>query len=520
MTDSPATILVVDDQEDNRVILKAMLKSQGYSVQEADGGQSAMVSIAQHLPDLVLLDLFMPDLDGFKVCQALQSDPKTVDLPIVFISAVDEPEQKVKAFSLGASDYISKPFHMEEVLLRIARQLTIHLQRRQLTEQAQRLQKQEAVLRQQTQRERLMFSILQRIRQSLQMDDVLNNSVSEVRQLLNTDRVVICRFCPDGSDEIVVESVSSEAYSLEVQLAEHLQTERERQDQLSEQLGQPVERGMSYLDLLTRLQVHANLVIPLFQQESLWGLLIAHHCRDLREWEEWEITLLQQLSTHLAIAIQQAELYQQVQSANQELVRLAYLDGLTQVANRRYFDKCLEKEWLRLRREQTPLSLILCDIDYFKPYNDHFGHPAGDACLQQVAQIIAANVRRPADLVARYGGEEFAILLPNTDAHGAMFIGERIRKAIVSAQLPHVPGVRPRVTASFGVASVVPPQTGGPDGLIVAADQALYQAKHEGRNTCCQTHWQEPYQSETELVEQFSPVDLPEVVLPLQSCSS
>jgi diguanylate cyclase (GGDEF)-like protein len=172
-----------------------------------------------------------------------------------------------------------------------------------------------------------------------------------------------------------------------------------------------------------------------------------------------------------------------LQSANQELQQLAYLDGLTQIANRRQFDECMAQEWRRLKRDQRPLSLILCDVDYFKQYNDAYGHQAGDDCLRRVATAIAANARRPPDLAARYGGEEFAMLLPNTSLEGALEVARQIQTHIQSLQLPHQHSkVSQYVTASFGVTSIVPTETITPENLLLRVDQALYQAKTLGRD--------------------------------------
>lgn len=164
--------------------------------------------------------------------------------------------------------------------------------------------------------------------------------------------------------------------------------------------------------------------------------------------------------------------------------RLVHLDGLTEVANRRGFDQHLTKEWRRLAREQAPLSLILCDIDYFKRYNDFYGHQAGDDCLRQIAQAIVRAVQRPADLVARYGGEEFAIILPNTDAEGAVQVAQSIGAEIELLNIPHAKShVSDVVTVSLGISSQVPHQEMSIELLIATADSSLYAAKNQGRNT-------------------------------------
>lgn len=163
--------------------------------------------------------------------------------------------------------------------------------------------------------------------------------------------------------------------------------------------------------------------------------------------------------------------------------KLASLDGLTQVANRRHFDEYLEQEWQRMLRESMPLSLILCDIDHFKTHNDTYGHPAGDHCLQHVASTLSEVAKRPADLAARYGGEEFAMILPNTRATGALEVAEAIRSQLRVRWLVHANfQVSKSVTLSIGVASTVPRHTNNSAGLIAAADQALYQVKAQGRD--------------------------------------
>jgi len=181
--------------------------------------------------------------------------------------------------------------------------------------------------------------------------------------------------------------------------------------------------------------------------------------------------------------ILQHRLELQLREANYQLQQLTLIDSLTQVSNRRRFDEYFLQEWGRAVREHLPLSLILCDLDYFKPYNDHYGHQAGDRCLQQVAQTLNQCVNRPADLVARYGGEEFAVILPNTTIEGATQISDRLVAQVQALALPHATSPSATtVTLSCGVASVLPMADYLPSDLVLIADQALYQAKAHGRN--------------------------------------
>lgn len=175
---------------------------------------------------------------------------------------------------------------------------------------------------------------------------------------------------------------------------------------------------------------------------------------------------------------------QDLQRANLELQRLAISDGLTQVANRRRFDEYLTQEWQRLSREHAPLSLILCDVDFFKAYNDTYGHQAGDQCLRQIARAISLTATRPADLVARYGGEELVVILPNTPAAGALQVAEDIRQQVRNLEIAHAKSlIGDYITLSMGIAEAIPSTNLQPDSLITAADQALYKAKAGGRDT-------------------------------------
>jgi diguanylate cyclase (GGDEF)-like protein len=173
----------------------------------------------------------------------------------------------------------------------------------------------------------------------------------------------------------------------------------------------------------------------------------------------------------------------ELQQANQNLQLLANLDSLTKLANRRGFDDYMQREWERMQRIRAPLSLIMCDVDFFKNYNDRYFHPIGDKCLIEVATAMRNTVRRTGDLVARYGGEEFAIVLPNTNALGAVSVAENIRSAIKNLQIIHeASSVCPYVTISVGVSTIIPTQENDFQTLIHAADRALYQAKSQGRD--------------------------------------
>jgi two-component system chemotaxis family response regulator WspR len=198
---------------------------------------------------------------------------------------------------------------------------------------------------------------------------------------------------------------------------------------------------------------------------------IRHHSRGY-------IGLLQRDAALRSLHASQEELAR----TNSELRTLAALDGLTGIANRRRFDEALGVEWQRARRQGAPLSLLLCDVDCYKDYNDNLGHPAGDLCLKKTAAALISQLKRPADLAARYGGEEFAILLPDTGPDGALKLAEDCCRHLERAAMPHPTAAGGVVTMSIGVASVVPGEGNSAEELVAAADRALYAAKRGGRN--------------------------------------
>jgi two-component system chemotaxis family response regulator WspR len=191
------------------------------------------------------------------------------------------------------------------------------------------------------------------------------------------------------------------------------------------------------------------------------------------------INLLQRNAAYRALR----ESQQKLQESNLELQRLTNTDGMTGIANRRYFDEYLAAEWRRARREQSPLSMLMIDVDNYKLYNDTYGHVAGDNVLRQVASAIDTSCHRPADLAARFGGEEFAMILPSTSPGGARLLAEKVRRAVEDLRIPHdVSSAADRVTVSVGCATIVPTGDEPATQLIERADLAMYSAKEKGKN--------------------------------------
>lgn len=458
---------------------------------------SALKLLSEVNFDAILLDLSLPDSQGLDTIA--QTKAKAQNIPIIVLTALNDRNNAIAALRQGAQDYLVKGKFDGELLAKSIR----YAIERQHTEET---------FRQQAERERLMGRMLEKIRHSLDLAEILETTVAEVRHFLNGDWVFIYRCFPDKPGEIVAQSLkeSSDANFI---LDKYASLTSCYLPSLDYPFTQTLEKFTSAsLDLTNieeiykkaQAELKAFLVLPLWQNSQkertnesiikptnseqkfdnkLWGVLVAHNYLTTREWQQKDIDFLKQLSDQVIIAIQQSELYSELEIAYQKLEELANRDGLTNVANRRHFDRILNSEWQRLAREKQPLSSIMCDVDFFKNYNDTYGHLAGDTCLQQIAELLQNSVQRPADLVARYGGEEFAIILPNTDTNGALYIAQKCQHQLASLKLPHQKSpLSQYVTLSMGIATKIPYYNEDPNILINEADLALYQAKQNGRN--------------------------------------
>jgi diguanylate cyclase (GGDEF)-like protein len=285
----------VDDVPANLSLLSGILRDD-YRIQLATSGAKALELVAASAPDLILLDIMMPDMDGYEVCKRLKANPETEHIPVLFITARNQVEDEELGLTLGAMDYIHKP------------------------------------------------------------------------------------------------------------------------------ISPPIIKA--------------------------------------------------RVRNHLALKLQ-----------TDALKRLSFMDGLTQVANRRHFDNTLANEMQRAQRQQHKLSLLMLDVDYFKLFNDHYGHGLGDTCLIKVAQAMQTCMSRPTDLLARYGGEEFVVILPGTDLSGARKVAESLRQRVAAMQIPHAHSpVATHVTISIGISCNTPLETTSAIELLDQADRALYLAKQSGRN--------------------------------------
>jgi two-component system, cell cycle response regulator len=451
-SDPKGNILLIDDLPENLKLLTDLLSQLGYVVRSATSGTRGLKSAKSKAPDLILLDIKMPEMDGYQVCQAFKNDPDLCHIPILFISALDETLDKLKAFQVGGVDYLIKPFQIEEVVARIETHLMIQKQREALqTEIVKRQEAEEVLYQSRALISSVLNSALDGIAAMQAVRDPITGNIEDFRCLVVNP--VISKVLNRNREDIIGKLILKKLLnSLDGKLFNQFVNVVET--------GEPLDSDFYY---------------PF--EDSCWFHYVAVKLGD-----GFAITV-RDITTRKQTELELQKINEQLQEANYKLELISNLDGLTHIANRRRFNDYLLIHWQQHQREQKPIALLLIDVDYFKFYNDSYGHQCGDDCLIQIAQAIAKVPQRVVDLVARYGGEEFAMILPNTNTEGALIIAESVRQTIANLAIPHQSSpVSDQITLSVGIASLIPATGESLDILINQADEALYSAKKQGRN--------------------------------------
>ena len=479
-------MLVADDSPTSLSLVSGVLEQRGYVVVSARDGLEAMEAVYREWPDVVLLDVVMPRMNGFQVCRMLKLDEDTRHLPVVMLTSKDLPADQYWGLQTGADAYVTKEQPIEMVLETVDRILA----GRDGNGMAHRRRGKGRVLSPIEVLSRLSEILDRKLYEATILGEVsklawsakdLEQTTREIMALLGKlfGFRVACMVVP--TDEA---RQGETIWMVRTSLSQ--ETLRGCEQELSALL---LERGAvpdGGAGLRRRLVLAPGavltdgepggeplgrfLAVPLGSgeyQKGLLGLWGGEKGIDSPE----SLRIVQMVANAAYVVLENARLYQ-------ELARLASTDGLTGLANYRKFQEELEKEFQRSRRTGEPLSLLMIDLDDFKAINDTFGHKMGDQVLQAVASSFAGNARQY-DLVARYGGEEFAVILPATDSGGAVEMGERLRLLVraVAGRMK-----LQRLSASVGVASYPHPSITDAQGLVVEADSALYSAKAEGKD--------------------------------------
>jgi diguanylate cyclase (GGDEF)-like protein len=478
-------ILVVDDSPDTLKVLSRILTWQGYIVRPVLNAEFALKTICENPPDLILLDIMLPGMSGYEFCQHLKTVEQTRDIPVVFMSALHESGDKVRAFQLGGVDYITKPFQVEEVLARVAMHLKLRNMHKQLQEQNMNLQQEIA------ERKRIEQALWQHNR-----DLSLFNEMSESLQMCRTEAdtyEMIAKMCTrlfpadsgyialiDEAHQMVSEVASWGEYPSSPRRVFPLEEcKRLRHGEVSVIEDSDPEEWCVRLSQSIR-QGQQCLCVPISTAEEMLGvfsLQISHDEPTITDPQQTRKSALQRmlvirLVEHYALILINLRL--------REKLRLASIrDALTGLYNRRYMEEVLQQMVNHAKRHHTSLALIMLDIDHFKTFNDTYGHEAGDVVLQALGTMLQANFRDE-DVACRYGGEEFLLILPDATVGSVQKRAEGLLLNVRSLQIPYQETTL-QITISIGVAAL-PDHGFDIHRLVSAADTAMYQAKQCGRN--------------------------------------
>ncbi len=459
MVKNRAKVLVVDDEPMNVKLLAAHLKPAGYQLLTAHNGTEAIAIARKSLPDIVLLDIMMPDINGYEVTRQLKADENTHSIPIVLITALRAVEDKVKGLEAGADDFLSKPVDGNELLARV-RSLT----RIKMLEDELALQKRS-------------------------MRYLTPPPASEQKKLvlvLESERENAARW----------ESVLSEAGMVAV----NADSGRHGLD-----LVAVMAPDIIVLDLVQPDMNGSNLLMQLKTQEISKNIPViaistpgktAYKAQNLESGADDCLSKpvdTRELIACITAALRRSNQQQWLHSKLHDMFVRSVTDPLTGLFNRQYLYRNLEQRLNHAQRYNHPLSLLMLDIDFFKQVNDRHGHLVGDDVLKQFSDILKKNIRN-VDIAARYGGEEFVVVIPETTHEGALILAEKLRKNVEAHVFPYIEGNG--ITISIGVTECCPGDR-KPDDLIKRADDALYLAKRSGRNRICMQMAEETPQSRT-----------------------
>ena len=482
-------ILVADDDPTVLESVTWLLKENGYDVVPANGGSACMEQLERRTPDLLLLDILMPDVDGLQLLERIKNDERWRDLPVLMLSAQPPEESSVRSLGLGAVDFIRKPYRPRELLARVQAHLrmgaVLHATRQALERSEVELER----AQQDADSRRKLVDILHEVTGDLSVTELFHLLVRRAARALGVSHCSIVLARPgEGSAMVVAAYENPQLQQLTIQLDRYPEIRAaldSGQPVLVEDIDtHPLYAGVREVWGIEGIEVSIGSVIalPFSIERSQYGVFLVRRTRDQERFGQPDLEFAQAVITAAVAVIQRAQMVESTMADNARLEQLAQTDPLTQLLNRRALADRITAEMERALRYDSTLALLMIDLDHFKRVNDTYGHLVGDDVLRDVARLLLDTIRL-SDIVARYGGEEFLVLLPETDDAGAESFAERIRVAVEAHDFTNN-GAHPmlRLTSSVGVAMFPAARIESVEDLFARADAALYRAKADGRN--------------------------------------
>lgn len=449
-----ARVLVVDDILPNVKLLEAKLSCEYYEVITATSGQEALDRVERDNPDIVLLDVMMPGMDGFEVCARIKADPKKAHIPVVMVTALTDAQDKVRGLQAGADDFLSKPINDTALMARVR-----SLARLKMALDEWRIRENTAN----------QFGV------TSETSNLMSEPVQGAKILVIEDKEFDRNKIVEtlSADLNIVITAETGVKGVELAMAQDF-------DILMVSLNLKQEDGLRLCSHLRSNERTRSLPIVMMAEEEdmsrvAHGLEIGAHDYILRPLDKNE--LLARVRTQ----IRRKRFQERLRSTYEISLSMALTDSLTGLYNRRYLEVHLEKMLQSNQESKKTMGVLVVDIDHFKAVNDTYGHNVGDEVLKVFAQRLTKNLRS-FDLVARMGGEEFVVVMPDVSPERAHHIAERLRRSIADEPFPcSVEGGSLRITTSIGGA-IIGHGSHSITSVLERADKALYAAKHDGRN--------------------------------------
>lgn len=488
-SDVQGTILIVDDNPMNLQPLLLYLEKAGVDILIATSGERAIQQLTHSYPDLILLDVLMPDINGFETCRQLKANDTTKDIPVIFMTGLTDKVSKIRGFEVGGIDYVTKPLQHEEVLARIHTHLTIRKLQQQLQKQNVLLEEKNEQLHREIMERKRAEEALRRYNRELSllqdMGDLLQTChneeetyvviVNTCKKLFSSDSGCLCIMHESRTMLKNVGTWGNQSFDPRLFTGTNSDIPKHGKLHIIENPG----TGPLYLHLTSSPSDSYPYALRNASGEILGLLLLCIHddssdffSEEYTPVTESKLMILSRVTQHYALVLGNLRLRE---TLKMESIR----EPLTGLYNRRHMEAFLEREVRRAERCKTRIGFIMLDIDHFKHINDTHGHDTGDVVLKRLGMLLQSSIRG-GDIACRYGGEEFLLIMPEIPLNTAQRCAEELRQRVQDLKIAHQDKSL-NITISLGVATM--PEHGfDSEDVIKAADEALYRAKFGGRN--------------------------------------